>query len=58
MPIERLAPTDTFVRRHLGPRRADVDSMLATLGYSDLDQLVAFDITLVVLYSAGVIPVP
>ena len=34
-----LAPTDTFVRRHIGPSDADVDAMLATLGAESLDAL-------------------
>ena len=28
-----------FKPRHIGPRQTDIDSMLATLGYSDLDEL-------------------
>jgi glycine dehydrogenase len=35
-----LSPTDTFVDRHIGPREADVASMLETLGLRDLDALV------------------
>jgi len=35
-----LAPTDTFVRRHLGPSEADVAQMLGVLGLSSLAQLV------------------
>src|SRR5688572_15388455 len=34
-----LAPTDTFVRRHIGPRDADVAEMLRLLGYDSLDAL-------------------
>ena len=33
-------PAASFVDRHLGPREADVRSMLATLGYQSLDQLI------------------
>jgi len=34
-----FAPTDTFLRRHLGPSEAEVAEMLATLGVSSLDEL-------------------
>ncbi|MEI7962458.1 MAG: glycine dehydrogenase (aminomethyl-transferring), partial [Verrucomicrobiota bacterium] len=30
-----------FSRRHLGPQRTDVDAMLATLGFSNLEELIA-----------------
>jgi glycine dehydrogenase len=33
------APSDSFVRRHIGPNEADVSSMLELLGYKDLDAL-------------------
>ena len=36
-----LHPTDTFVRRHLGPSEAEVEARLATLGLSSLEELVA-----------------
>jgi glycine dehydrogenase len=36
----RLAPTDTFPRRHIGPTDDDVASMLATLGLASLEDLV------------------
>jgi glycine dehydrogenase len=35
-----LAPSDTFVHRHIGPNAADVRTMLASLGYDSLDDLV------------------
>ena len=35
-----FAPLDTFKRRHLGPREADVQTMLQSLGYSDLQQFI------------------
>jgi glycine dehydrogenase len=35
----RLDPTDTFVRRHIGPTEADVTDMLETVGYASLDAL-------------------
>ena len=41
MKSNALAPTDTFVRRHLGPSPADEKAMLAALGYATLDQLIA-----------------
>jgi glycine dehydrogenase len=34
-----LAPTDTFVRRHLGPSDAEVASMLEAVGYPSLEAL-------------------
>ncbi|HUR28042.1 MAG TPA: glycine dehydrogenase (aminomethyl-transferring), partial [Planctomycetota bacterium] len=36
-----LNPTDTFVRRHIGPDDSDVKAMLQTVGLSSLDELVA-----------------
>ena len=33
-------PLDTFTRRHIGPREADVSVMLGTLGLANLDELV------------------
>ncbi|MCC6406705.1 MAG: aminomethyl-transferring glycine dehydrogenase [Planctomycetes bacterium] len=35
-----LRPTDTFVRRHIGPSESDTNAMLATLGLKSLDELV------------------
>jgi len=35
-----LGPTDTFVRRHLGPREEEIAEMLAVLGLGSLDELV------------------
>jgi len=35
-----LAPTDTFVHRHIGPDEAEVAEMLAVLGYPSLDALI------------------
>lgn len=37
----RLLPSDTFVRRHIGPSDAEVDHMLAELGVDDLEALMA-----------------
>jgi glycine dehydrogenase len=39
-PAPELAPTDTFVRRHLGPQEAEVREMLALLGLDSLEALV------------------
>jgi glycine dehydrogenase len=36
-----LAPTDTFPRRHIGPDEAEVREMLAALGYTSLEELIA-----------------
>lgn len=37
----RFAPSDTFVRRHIGPRQEDVLSMLKAVEASSLEELVA-----------------
>ena len=37
--MSKLAPTDTFVRRHLGPSEAEIAAMLTTVGYDSLDAL-------------------
>ena len=39
-PQQLLAPTDTFVHRHLGPTDADIQEMLATLGLHSLEALI------------------
>jgi glycine dehydrogenase len=39
MPIN-LAHTDPFARRHIGPGPADLDGMLATIGFDSLDALI------------------
>ncbi|PIA15437.1 glycine dehydrogenase [Coemansia reversa NRRL 1564] len=36
-----LAPLDTFLRRHNGPRATDVEAMLQVLGFQSLDQMIA-----------------
>lgn len=36
-----LDPTDTFVRRHLGPTDADIASMLSDLGFASLEDLMS-----------------
>jgi glycine dehydrogenase len=38
--LESLAPLDSFPARHLGPRSKDVAEMLATLGFSSLEELI------------------
>jgi glycine dehydrogenase len=40
-PAPELRPTDTFVRRHLGPPEAEVLEMLALLGTDSLEALVS-----------------
>lgn len=40
-PVEALAPTDTFIRRHIGPSDADALAMLAEIGASSMDALIA-----------------
>jgi glycine dehydrogenase len=34
-----LPHADAFVQRHIGPRQADVDTMLAALGFADLEAM-------------------
>jgi glycine dehydrogenase len=36
---ETLAPSDTFVHRHIGPDESDRDAMLSSLGHPSLDAL-------------------
>jgi glycine dehydrogenase len=38
---DALAPSDTFLHRHIGPRPADVEAMLKVVGAASLDALVA-----------------
>lgn len=38
---DRLAPLDTFLRRHVGSDPTQIKEMLSTLGLSNLDELVA-----------------
>ncbi len=37
---DAIVPADSFVRRHVGPDSRDVASMLQTLGYDSLDNLI------------------
>ncbi len=39
--LRLLRPTDSFARRHLGPRPADLPAMLETIGVSSLEELIA-----------------
>jgi glycine dehydrogenase len=36
---DRLEASDTFVRRHIGPRHSDVEEMLKAVGYDSLEAL-------------------
>ncbi|MGK7940071.1 MAG: hypothetical protein AB4062_07965, partial [Crocosphaera sp.] len=36
----KLAPTDSFINRHIGPNSQEIDKMLKVLGFSTLDQLI------------------
>ena len=38
---DEFGPSDTFVRRHIGPTDADVAAMLAAVGADSLDDLMA-----------------
>ena len=40
MPPHFIEPSDTFVRRHIGPTEADVHEMLAALSLPSLDALI------------------
>ncbi len=40
LPDERLAPTDLFVPRHIGPSDDEIQQMLGTIGLSSLDELI------------------
>ena len=37
--IAGLGPTDTFVRRHIGPRQSEIRAMLERVGCAELDEL-------------------
>jgi len=39
-PVDPFVPLDTFARRHLGPQPEDIASMLKTLDYASLEELV------------------
>jgi glycine dehydrogenase len=39
-PVENAPHPDPFVRRHIGPRPADADEMLAQVGFKNLDELI------------------
>ncbi|NJK48455.1 aminomethyl-transferring glycine dehydrogenase [Candidatus Gracilibacteria bacterium] len=38
---EALAPTDLFVRRHIGPNADEIEMMLKVLGFSSLEEAIA-----------------
>lgn len=40
-PSSPLAPLDTFIRRHTGTQGKDVQKMLETVGYKDMDSFIA-----------------
>src|SRR4029450_1228157 len=37
---ERTAELDSFVRRHIGPNKEEIDAMLAKVGFENLDALI------------------
>ena len=39
-PLAGLVQTERFVSRHLGPRPADIDKMLKTVGYKSMDDFI------------------
>jgi glycine dehydrogenase len=38
-PADPLRPTDNFLHRHLGPKEADIEQMVRSLGVASLDEL-------------------
>ena len=42
--LSSIQPTDTFVRRHIGPTDEDISDMCKTIGVKDLDQLVSMTV--------------
>lgn len=38
--LQKIAPTDSFTKRHIGPSGAQIEQMLKVLGYSSLDDLI------------------
>ena len=49
-------PSDAFADRHIGPRPADVDKMLATVGAGSLDDLIAETVPAAILDTALELP--
>jgi Glycine cleavage system P-protein len=37
---ERTTEFDSFVRRHIGPKKQEIDAMLAKIGFENLDALI------------------
>src|SRR5438067_8694373 len=48
-----LAPTESFVPRHIGPTEADISAMLETLGFASLDDLMDATIPEKIRYRRG-----
>jgi len=48
-----LSPTDTFVRRHIGPTDEEAAGMLGTLGYKTLEELTAATVPASIRLSKG-----
>ena len=51
-----LAPTDTFVHRHIGPNEAEQREMLALLGYASLDEMIDATVPSATSYNSDWIP--
>ncbi len=49
-----FAPSDEFVRRHLGPRRAQIQEMLGSLGFNSLNELIVAVIPKAIRFEGGV----
>ncbi|MEO5580325.1 MAG: aminomethyl-transferring glycine dehydrogenase subunit GcvPA, partial [Gemmatimonadaceae bacterium] len=48
-----LAPVESFVPRHIGPTPDEVESMVATLGFGSLDELIDATVPEKIRYRAG-----
>lgn len=51
--LAALEQNDDFIGRHIGPRAADVQAMLKTLGLSSLDELIAKTVPAAILEKAA-----
>lgn len=39
--LDLLAPTDSFIRRHIGSNESEIQEMLSTLGFASMSELIA-----------------
>ena len=52
-PDAALAPVESFVPRHIGPGPEDIESMVSTLGFASLDELIDATVPEKIRYRAG-----